>query len=48
MFGETPTPGHLISQTPNRFGETPTPSRSSSRSRWDNKTPLINGGITPS
>jgi len=41
MFGETPTPGHLIQGTPSRFGETPTPKRSTTRTRWDESTPKI-------
>lgn len=54
MFGETPTPGHLIQGTPSRFGETPTPKRSTTRTRWDESTPKIAStpmgtfmGITP-
>lgn len=48
MFGETPTPGHITQETPNRFGETPTPKRSTTRggSRWDDKTPLVAGGMS--
>lgn len=48
MFGETPTPGHMTMamQTPSKFGETPTPKRSvaAGGQRWDDKTPLYQGG----
>lgn len=49
MFGETPTPGRLNSETPmNKYGETPTPRRLL-KSKWDDKTPMgtAYGGMTP-
>ena len=48
-FGETPTPGGRwgAEPTPGRFGETPTPGRAG-KSRWDDKTPVVSGGVTPS